>query len=55
MKNRVVFDGEPERQPKRGDTIQYLNKDDGWEKVKIKSTFSRKAGYITVQNEEGDV
>ena len=26
MKNRVVVDGEPETQPKRGDNIKYLNK-----------------------------
>ena len=50
-----IVDGELERQPKIGDTIQYMNKDGRWEKVRIKITFSRKAGYLDIQNEEGDV
>ena len=31
-----------------------MNKDGGWEKVKITSRFSRKSGYINMQTEEGD-
>ena len=35
MKNRVMVEGDIKRQPKRGDIIQYLNTEGGWEKVKL--------------------
>ena len=53
MNNIVIDEGEPERQPKRGDIIQYLNKDGGWQKVKITYSVSRKSGYVNIQNNEG--
>ena len=49
MDNKVIVEGEPQRQPKQGDTIQYLNNKGGWEKVKITNRVSRKSGYVNVQ------
>ena len=54
MDNKVIVEGEPQRQPKPGDTIQYLNNKGGWEKVKITNRVSRKYVYLNVQNEEVD-
>lgn len=54
MEHKVIVEGEPQRQPKQGDTIQYLNNKGGWEKVKITNRVSRKSGYVNVQKEEGD-
>ena len=43
MRNKVTVEGEPERPPKAGDTIQYLNKDGGWEKVKMAASYGWEA------------
>ena len=53
MEHKVIVKREPQRQPKQGDTIQYLNNKGGWEKVKITNRVSRKSGYVNVQKEEG--
>ena len=54
MEHKVIVEGKPQRQPKQGDTIQYLNNKGGWEKMKITNRVSRKSGYVNVQKEEGD-
>ena len=54
MRNKVMVEGEPGRAPKAGDTIQYLNKDVGWEKVTVSSRYFRRSGYVNVENSDGD-
>ena len=53
MKNRIPVEGEPERAPKAGDVIQYLDTEGEWRKVTVTNRYSKKSAWVNTQDEEG--
>ena len=53
MKNKIPIEGEPDRPPKAGDTIQYLDKEGEWQKVTVINRYSKRSAWMNVENEEG--